>query len=150
MERKFTYHYQKEFTGSPHEVCRIFCEHLHQEFDDFDEQNHPLCKRTGVLQGRTSQTVPYVISIVEFKMNHVIEIHSDNTQEVYITRYEFEPTPTGMRFHIYEKMESEQSRISMNYSIMSFFIRFGKKQKWRQMVAMIEQSLAQPKQACPI
>lgn len=141
MPKKFTYHYHKEFAAAPEMLFAMFKEQLYTEFPNFDEVTNPNASRKSKMRGYTSQEVVYNITIVSYQANQEIEIHCDTSQEVYVTRYVFEETSQGTCFHVYETMHSEQSRISLNYKILSIFVRFGKKKKWRMMVQQIENYL---------
>lgn len=149
MSEKFTYHYHKSFAAAPEKVFAMFKRQLYEEFPSFDEVENPNASRMSKMRGYTSQEVVYNIKIVSYQENKEIEIHCDTTQEVYVTRYVFEETEQGTCFHVYETMHSEQSRISLNYKILSFFVRFGKKKKWRLMIQQIENYLQeQHRSAC--
>ena len=124
-------------------IFAMFKKQLSREFDDFDPPVQVLVKRCANMRGYTSDTMSYQVRIQEYVENEVIEIVCDNGKEAYVTRYEFEQLRENMCFHVLETMESSSGRIALNYNIMSLFLRFGKKQKWKQMVNNIEAYLQQ-------
>lgn len=141
MNKKATYHYKKHFSAQRSAVFAMFEEQLKQEFPTFDPKGEMLATRTAQMKGYTSDVVSYEISIALYEPQEAIEIKSVNGQETYLTRYEFEEDSQGMCFHVFETMDSQHARVTFNYQIFSFFLRFGKKQKWKQLIVAIQQYL---------
>lgn len=140
--KKNVYHYKKKYQVSKEILYQILFNTVVLEFTDFDEELNPHPVRKTKLTGYHGKKVCYKIQLVSFEKDSYIEIHSNNGQEVYITRYEFEEIKEGQSiFHVLERMESDNRRISLNYTVLSWIIKLGKKQKWKQIIAMIDDKL---------
>lgn len=139
MKENYTYHFKKRMNISAKQIYNILFQKITEEFPDYHKIDNPYPSRKSRLQGYGQMMETYHINLHKYKTDDFIEIQSRTQSETYMTRYEVTYINDSCSIlHVYEKMDSTVKRVAMNYLFLSFFIKFGKKQKWKQIVGMIE------------